>query len=102
MNRAKPALPKITVEDDVFNRNNRVIDDQAHCCGQTAERHQVECLPHDLQGDKHRQHRDRNERAATREVPHPEEDDKMIDARTSPSRCVAHALMDSLTIIDWS
>ena len=57
------------MQNNVFDHHDGVIDDQAYGCRQAAERHQVERLPHDLQGDEcdrdgHGNHQARDERGS--------------------------------------
>ena len=59
--RLQASLPRVAMQDDVFHHDDGVIDHQSHGCGQAAQRHQVEGLPHHLQGDEcdhdgHRNH----------------------------------------------
>ena len=46
------SLPGIAMQDNIFHDHNGIVDDQSHGCGQAAQRHQVESLPHHLERDE--------------------------------------------------
>ena len=48
------------MQHDVFDHHNGIVDDQPNRCRQSAKRHQVECLPHQLQNNKRHQYGDRD------------------------------------------
>ena len=59
----KAGLPGVPVQNNIFKDDNGVVDDQAHCGGETAQGHQVEALIRRFQNNESDQQRNGNHQA---------------------------------------